>query len=118
MRTVLAVDAESDYSNDTDQYNKTFGVLHQDPRWWGTLPEILDISQAVRSFVIGRPGTPGLRKIRLTDKPVEDCYRVQGWQAPDPSKDPTGFYASRETQNYVNRLPKVPGLLQPNYFRG
>lgn len=113
---VLAVDAESDWNNDAVQHNKTFGVLQQDPRWWGTLSQILDIAYAVTSFVVGRPGLPALRKIRLTDKPVEDCHRVQGWKAPDPSVDRAGFYAAAETQNYVGRLAKIPGLLRPNYF--
>jgi hypothetical protein len=117
----LAVTAESDWN----PYAKaatddTWGLYQQNPRWWGTREQILDPAYATASFVVGRPGTQGLRKITLTDQPVLDCWRVQGWgRKPDgspltPDAGPEGYaewLAHPSTQNYLGRLPAVEAMM-------
>lgn len=124
---MLAADAESDW----DPYAKhptddTWGLFQQNPRWWGTKEQILDPAYATTSFVVGRPGTPGLRKITLTDDPVLDCWRVQGWGSrPDgsplnPDSGKAGYaewLAHPSTQNYTRRLPNIPALIGAGYGR-
>lgn len=110
------MDAESDWNpyakHPTDD---TWGLYQQNPRWWGTVAQILDPDYATESFVVGRAGTPGLRKITLTDDPVLDCWRVQRW---GPGLSPDGgsaayakWLADPSTQNYVRRLDKVAAMM-------
>jgi hypothetical protein len=124
---VLAADAESDW----DPYAKhptddTWGLFQQNPRWWGTKDQILDPAYATTSFVLGRSGTPGLRKITITDDAPLDCWRIQGWgRRPDGSHlNPDGgkagyaeWLAHPSTQNYVRRLPNIPKLIGAGYGR-
>lgn len=117
---MLCADAESDW----DPYAKhptddTLGLFQQNPRWWGTKGQILDPAYATTSFILGRPGTPGLRKIALTDDPVVDCWRVQQWGVPDisPDRDMRAFLAHPATQNYTRRLPNIPALIARGYGR-
>ncbi len=90
-------------------------MYQQNPKWWGTKEQILDPAYATTSFVLGRPGTPGLRKITLSDDPVLDCWRVQQWgQGLNPDGGKAGYaawLADPATQNYVRRLPNIPALI-------
>lgn len=70
----------------------------------------------------GRPGTPGLRTITLTDDAVLDCWRVQGWgKGLNPDAGPEGYaawLAHPSTQNYVRRLSEIPFTLDRSRLDG
>lgn len=102
---VLSCGSESDYRNLPDDARGFGGILQQTGRWWFNNRH--DVVQAVNAFVRDFTSRTGEHNGRL----VEDCWKTQQWDAPDPRLDNNGFYASRETLNYVDHVQYVPGYL-------
>ena len=117
FRTILTAYAESDFFPEAKApTDDTWGLFQQNPRWWGTLAQILDPVYATISFVVGRPGLPALRKIILTDNPVVDCWRVQKWGIGiNPDVDRAAFLAHPSTVNYTRRLAAISELIADPY---
>lgn len=113
VRAYLTAYAESDYFNDRRQLMQdgrtyTVGLFQQSPKYWSGLT---DIAKATREFLTA------LRTAPLTSLPVRDCWRVQGWNAPSPGKDPAGWSSAAETRNFTDRLYRIPAIMaDPLYF--
>lgn len=72
---------------------------------WGSIQQCMTVEHAVTAFLRALMSAP------LTADPVQDCWRVQRWRAPDPKVDFVGFRAAPSTENYYRRLDQVHRVL-------
>lgn len=119
--TVFTAFAESDFDNKANDRNQTFGVFQQDPRWWGTKEQILDIPQATTRFLTA------LKKVPPRTDPVAYVWQVQNWTGDLPTNMSSPFTnsttaavweADPRTKNYRRRVPDIQELVSnPNFFK-
>ena len=112
--------AESDYDNTAVDQNQTFGIFQQDPRWWGTKEEILNIPKATESIL------NALQKVPRQSDPVADVWQVQNWTGdvkPELSSPfgsveaKTRWESDPRTANYRRRVGDIPELItNPNFY--
>lgn len=78
------------------------GLFQQTLPWWTN--DHFDPVEATKAF---------LREFRKrSGVPVQDCWDVQRWAAPDWRSNLNDFLFSKETINYTNRLETVKKIIE------
>lgn len=104
---VLTADSESGFIGTARSKNPTSsgyyseGIFQQTLPWWKN--DHWNPEAATNAFL------DNVR--RNTGNLIQDAWDVQHWKAPDFREEPSGFWLSPETVNYVNHLSRLDKIL-------